>query len=154
MLFRSEEDRAAALELAEIAQVDIETYGLDMLKAGADLSDKTAEELIGLDSKEFGMGDYKVEVAQVNAVDVNDILSRQEALEEAMKATIDQKGLDLFALVTTDILNSNSVVLALGEQAANVEKAFDVTLENNTALLEGVVSRKKQIIPQLTEAMK
>ena len=71
-----------------------------------------------------------------------------------MKATIDQKGLDLFALVTTDILNSNSVVLALGEQAANVEKAFDVTLENNTALLEGVVSRKKQIIPQLTEAMK
>lgn len=158
LLFKSptftEEDRAAALELAEIAQVDIETYGLDMLKAGADLSDKTAEELIGLDSKEFGMGDYKVEVAQVNAVDVNDILSRQEALEEAMKATIDQKGLDLFALVTTDILNSNSVVLALGEQAANVEKAFDVTLENNTALLEGVVSRKKQIIPQLTEAMK
>ena len=158
LLFKSptftEEDRAAALELAEIAQVDIETYGLDMLKAGADLSDKTVEELIGLDSKEFGMGDYKVEVAQVNAVDVNDILSRQEALEEAMKATIDQKGLDLFALVTTDILNSNSVVLALGEQAANVEKAFDVTLENNTALLEGVVSRKKQIIPQLTEAMK
>ena len=158
LLFKSptftEEDRAAALELAEIAQVDIETYGLDMLKAGADLSDKTAEELIGLDSKEFGMGDYKVEVAQVNAVDVNDILSRQEALEEAMKATIDQKGLDLFALVTTDILNSNSVVLALGEQAANVEKAFDVTLENSTALLEGVVSRKKQIIPQLTEAMK
>ena len=158
LLFKSptftEEDRAAALELAKIAQVDIETYGLDMLKAGADLSDKTAEELIGLDSKEFGMGDYKVEVAQVNAVDVNDILSRQEALEEAMKATIDQKGLDLFAFVTTDILNSNSVVLALGEQAANVEKAFDVTLENNTALLEGVVSRKKQIIPQLTEAMK
>ena len=158
LLFKSptftEEDRTAAMELAEIAGIDIEEYGLEMLKAGANLSDKTATQLVGLDSKEFGMGDYQVEVAQVNAVDLNDILERQAEIEEAMRAVLENKQLDLFVFVTTDILNSNSVAIAVGEQASAIERAFDVTLENNRALLEGVVSRKKQIIPQLTDAMK
>lgn len=64
---------------------------------------------------------------------------------------IEEKGLDLFLFVVTDILNSNSVALALGTQTNTVEQAYNVTLTNNTALLEGVVSRKKQIVPVLTE---
>ena len=158
LLFKSptftEEDREAAHELARIAGVDVEEYGLAMLKAGADLSDKTEEELISLDAKEFTMGVAKVVVAQVNAVDVNDILARREKLEQAMNETIEERSLDLFALVITDILESNSVVLPLGEHTDKIEKAFDVTLEDGTAFLEGVVSRKKQIVPQLTEAFK
>lgn len=158
LLFKSptftEEDRTAALELAEIAEIDIEAYGLELLKAGADLSSKTAAELVGLDSKEFGMGDYQVEVAQVNAIDVNNMLQRQEEIEEAMCAVLENKKLDLFLFVITDILNSNSVALVVGEQAAKVEQAFQTTIEEGRALLTGVVSRKKQIIPQLTEAMK
>ncbi|SDD64737.1 manganese-dependent inorganic pyrophosphatase [Priestia aryabhattai B8W22] len=154
LLFKSptctDQDVAAAKELAEIAGVDAEEYGLAMLKAGADLGDKTASQLISLDAKEFSMGTSKVEIAQVNAIDVNDVLVRKVELEEAITKTIEEKGLQLFLLVVTDILNSNSTALALGSAASKVEEAYNVTLENNTAVLEGVVSRKKQVVPVLT----
>jgi manganese-dependent inorganic pyrophosphatase len=157
LLFKSptctEEDVKAAKELASIAEVDAEEYGLAMLKAGADLSDKTIAELITLDAKEFQMGEYRVEVAQINAVDTNDVLVRQEDLKHAMLETIAEKGLDLFVLVVTDILNSNSMALAIGKETEAVEKAFDVSLVDDKALLKGVVSRKKQIVPPLTEAL-
>ncbi|TYR80544.1 manganese-dependent inorganic pyrophosphatase [Priestia megaterium] len=154
LLFKSptctEQDVAAARELAEIAGVDVEEYGLAMLKAGADLSDKTASQLISLDAKEFSMGSSKVEIAQVNAIDVNDVLVRKAEIEEVIAKTVEEKGLDLFLLVVTDILNSDSTAVALGSAASKVEEAYDVKLENNTALLKGVVSRKKQVVPVLT----
>lgn len=155
LLFKSptctEQDVTAARELAEIAGVDAESYGLAMLKAGADLGDKTVKELISLDAKEFEMGGSKVEIAQVNAVDTNDVMARQAELEDALSQVIAEKELDLFLLVVTDILNSDSVALALGNKVHAVEKAYNVTLENNTAVLKGVVSRKKQIVPVLTD---
>ena len=158
LLFKSptctDEDVQAARELAEIAGVDADEYGLEMLKAGASLGDKTAADLISLDAKEFQMGNYKVEVAQVNAVDTDEVLQRQSELEEAISKAVSEKGLDLFLFVTTDILNSDSVALALGDKAEAVEKAYDVKLDNNTAVLKGVVSRKKQIVPVLTETLK
>lgn len=158
LLFKSptctDQDVAAAKELAEIAGVDAEAYGLEMLKAGADLGDKSAAELISLDAKGFQMGDHNVQIAQVNAVDVSDVMARQGELEDAMNQVIADKNLDLFLLAVTDILNSNSTAIALGRKADAVEKAYGVTLENNTAVLKGVVSRKKQIVPVLTDALK
>ncbi|GEB34691.1 MULTISPECIES: manganese-dependent inorganic pyrophosphatase [Brevibacillus] len=145
------QDVAAAHELAEIAGVDLQAYGLEMLKAGADLSDKTIAQLLSLDAKEFQMGSAKVEIAQVNAVDVNDVLARQSELEAAISAIIAEKGLDLFVFVVTDILNNDSVALALGKATEAVEKAYNVTLADNKAVLKGVVSRKKQIVPVLTD---
>ncbi|PAK50568.1 manganese-dependent inorganic pyrophosphatase [Paenibacillus sp. 7541] len=156
LLFKSptctEEDVAAARELAEIAGVDAESYGLSMLKAGADVSDKTIAQLLSLDAKEFQMGEAKVEIAQVNTVDTNDVLSRQAELEDAIHTIIADKNLDLFVFVVTDILNNDSVALALGKGSQAVEKAYNVTLSDNKALLKGVVSRKSQIVPVLTEA--
>lgn len=147
----TEQDVAAAHELAEIAGVDLPSYGLEMLKAGADLSDKSIGELISLDAKEFQMGNYKVEIAQVNAVDTNDVLGRQAELEASLSKIIEEKGLDLFFFVVTDILNNDSIGVALGRQAQAVEKAYNVTLVDNKAVLKGVVSRKKQIVPVLTD---
>lgn len=158
LLFKSptctDEDVAAANELAEIAGVDPQVYGLEMLKAGANMSTKTVAELVTLDAKEFSMGTAKVEVAQINVVDLNDVFGRQAEVEAAMETLIKQKGLDLFLLVVTDILENDSTALALGSKAGEVEKAFNVKLENNRALLKGVVSRKKQIVPVLTESIK
>ncbi len=155
LLFKSPtctpEDVAAARELADIAGVDADVYGLDMLKAGADLSQRTVAQLITLDAKEFSMGSAKVEIAQVNAVDVNDVLSRQAEVEDALNKIIADKGLDLFLFVVTDILNNDSVGLALGKAADAVETAYGVKLDKNTAVLKGVVSRKSQIVPVLTE---
>mgnify|MGYP003330762893 CR=1 FL=1 len=75
----------------------------------------------------------------------------ESELEEGIKAIIDAEGLDIFMLLITDIVNSNSQVIALGNSASLVEKAYGVKLVDNTALLEGVVSRKKQVIPVMTE---
>ena len=153
LLFKSptctKEDETIALELAEIAEVDVNEYGLNMLKAGTDLSDKTIAELLSMDAKEFTMGESKVEIAQINAVDIAAIYEQQENLETEINKVIAEKDLDLFLLVVTDILNSNSEVLALGNKRANVEEAFKVELLANRALLKGVVSRKKQIVTNL-----
>ncbi|MVP01183.1 manganese-dependent inorganic pyrophosphatase [Paenibacillus lutrae] len=149
----TDEDVAAARELADIAGVNLESYGLDMLKAGADLSDKSIAELVSLDAKEFKMGEYKVEIAQVNAVDTNDVLSRQAELETALNSIIESKGLDLFVFVVTDILNNDSIGLALGRVSKAVEQAYNVTLVDNKAVLKGVVSRKSQIVPVLTDTL-
>ncbi|NHC42303.1 manganese-dependent inorganic pyrophosphatase [Bacillus sp. MM2020_1] len=155
LLFKSPtctpEDVAAARELAEIAGVDADAYGLEMLKAGADVRDKSISELLSLDAKGFEMGSSKVEIAQVNVVDTADVLARQEELEAAISMIIAEKNLDLFLFVVTDILTNDSVGLALGSKTAAVEKAYNVTLSNNTATLKGVVSRKKQIVPVLTD---
>jgi manganese-dependent inorganic pyrophosphatase len=156
LLFKSptctDQDVAAARELATIAGVEAGKYGLDMLKAGADLSGKSPSQLLTLDAKEFDMGGHKVEVAQVNTVDTKDVLALQADLEAEINRVVKEKGLDLFLFVITDILTNDSVGLALGRSANVVEKAYNVTLSNNTAVLKGVVSRKKQIVPVLTEA--
>ncbi|WP_163539279.1 manganese-dependent inorganic pyrophosphatase [Gracilibacillus sp. YIM 98692] len=156
LLFKSptctDQDVQAAEELAEIAGVDVQSYGLEMLKAGADISDKSAQELISMDAKEFDMNGNKVEIAQVNTVEVDDVLALRSEIEPAIEKTVSDKGLKLFVFVITDILNNDSVVLAVGEEEQKVAEAFNVTLNNKTATLKGVVSRKKQVVPNLQNA--
>ncbi|CAI3490134.1 manganese-dependent inorganic pyrophosphatase [Enterococcus cecorum] len=156
LLFKSptctQEDVQAAKELAEIAGVDLEAYGLEMLKAGTNLGTKSAAELIDLDAKSFPMGGSNLRIAQVNTVDLAEVFARQAELESAMQEANAASGYDLFVLVVTNILDSDSEILIVGEPKENVEKAFNVTLDNNRALLKGVVSRKKQVVPQLTAA--
>ena len=144
-------DVKAAKELAEIAGVDIEKYGMDMLKAGTDLSDFTAEELINIDSKEFDANGVKVQVAQVNTADINDVLKNKIEIEKAITNFINANGTGLFLLAITDIINSNSQGIVLGERTDLFEKAFNTKLEDNMAFMPGVVSRKKQIIPVIKE---
>lgn len=156
LLFKSptctHQDEKVAKLLAEMADVNLEEYGLEMLKAGTNLATKTDEEILDLDAKSFTMNGKIVRIGQVNTVDVAEVLARQASLEALMTEKNAKDGFDLFVLVITNILDSDSVVLAIGEEIAAVEKAFNVTLENHTALLPGVVSRKKQVVPQLTEA--
>lgn len=143
----TDHDRKALEKLEKIADINVEEYGLEMLKAGTDLGDFSAEELINLDAKNLDKDGTKFVIAQVNTVSIEDVLKRQNELEEAMNNAISEKGLSLFVLAITDILNSNSEIIALGTKTDAVEKAFDKKLENNRAFLEGVVSRKKQLLP-------
>ena len=96
------------------------------------------------------MGGKNIRIGQVNTVDLKEVFDRQSELEAAMKESMSANGYDLFLLVATDILDSNSELLVVGEPIAPVEAAFNTTLTNNRAFLPGVVSRKKQIVPQLT----
>lgn len=155
LLFKSPtctlQDKVAAEELAKIAEVNAEEYGLAMLKAGASTTDKTAETLISLDAKEFVLGADKLVVAQINTVDANEVADRKEELEAAINAELSSKGLSAYVFVITNILTSDSEVLVLGEKQDKVAAAFGKTLENDFMTLEGVVSRKKQVVPQITE---
>lgn len=143
----TEHDKKALEELGKIANINIEEYGLEMLKAGTDLDDFSEEQLINLDAKPLEKDGTKFVIAQVNTVSIEDVLKRQDKLEEVINKTIEEKGLSLFVFAITDILNSNSEIIALGSRTDAVEKAFEKTLENNRAFLSGVVSRKKQLLP-------
>ncbi|NQO51815.1 manganese-dependent inorganic pyrophosphatase [Streptococcus suis] len=145
-------DPQVAAELAEIAGVNLEEYGLALLKAGINLASKSAEELIDIDAKTFGLNGNDVRVAQVNTVDIAEVLERQAEIEAAMTAASAANGYSDFVLMITDIVNSNSEILALGSNMDKVEAAFNFKLENNHAFLAGAVSRKKQVVPQLTES--
>lgn len=156
LLFKSPtctpEDVDAANALAEIAGVDLNGYGLDLLKAGTNLGDKSEAELLDLDAKSFPMNGKTVRVAQVNTVDIEEVFARQDALRDAMLTENTKNGYDLFLLLVTNILDSDSELLVAGEPREKVTEAFGVELKNDRASLPGVVSRKKQVVPQLTEA--
>ena len=155
LLFKSPtktlEDEKAVEELAKIAEVDYNKYGLEMLKAGTDLSDYTAEELIGLDCKKCELKDKKAKVAQVNTADIPEMMKRKAEFETAIMKDIEDNQLDLFVFAITDIINSNSQAIVLGKESKIFEKGFNVELIDNTAFLPKVVSRKKQILPVLQE---
>ena len=137
-------DKEALEELAKIANIDLDTYGIEMLKAGTDLDDFSEEELINLDAKKFEENGVKCVIAQVNTVIIEDVLKRKEKLEEAINNEIEKDNLNLFVFAITDILNSNSQIIALGNRTDIIEKSYK--LEDNMAFLKGVVSRKKQIL--------
>lgn len=147
----TEDDKKAVAKLAEIAEIDAEEYGLEMLKAGTDLSSFSIEEILALDAKQIDFKDVKSIVNQVNTASIPDVLEMKDELEAGINKIIEDENLDLFMLLITDIVNSNSQVIALGKNADLVEKAYGVKLNDNMVLLEGVVSRKKQVVPIMTD---
>ena len=140
-------DMEVAEELAKIAEVDIKEYGLNMLKAGTDLSDFAPADLINIDSKTYNTNGVKYQVAQVNTASIEDVLKGKTEIENAMEDFIKENNEDLFVLLITDILENNSQIIVVGNRKDIAEKAFEVKLENNMAFLPGVVSRKKQVVP-------
>lgn len=142
-------DEEALEKLAKIANIDVNEYGLEMLKAGTDLDDFSEKELIDLDAKTFEKDGVKCTIAQVNTVSIDDVLTRKAKLEEEMNKEIQENGLDLFVFAITDILNSNSQIIVLGNRKDIIEKTCE--LEDNMALLKGVVSRKKQLLPMVEQ---
>ncbi len=150
----TEKDVETFKELEALVGINASEYGLEMLKAGTDLSAYSADEVINLDAKEFTANDKKIVIAQVNTADIDDVFVRKEEIEFAMEKQISDRKLDLYVFLITDIINTNSKVIALGNEKEVIEKAFNVKLdENDSAMLEGVVSRKKQVAPPILEVL-
>ena len=148
----TDHDKKAIEELSRIVDFNVNVYGLDMLKAGTDLSTYSALEVINLDAKEFCEKGKKFVISQVNTADIDDVFSRKDDLSFAMEKEITEKDLNLFMFVITDIINTNSKIMVLGNDKEIVEKAFGKELDaDNSMLLEGVVSRKKQIAPPILD---
>ncbi|QYN56597.1 manganese-dependent inorganic pyrophosphatase [Lactobacillus panisapium] len=149
----TDEDKKAVKALAEIADVDYEKYGLEELKAGTNIASKSEEDLIDLDAKSFDLNGKSVRVAQINVVDLPEAMERKNAFLKAMNAASASKNYDLFMLLITNVLDSDSTALVTGsdEAIAAFEKAFGKVADSEISL-PGVVSRKKQVVPPLTEA--
>ena len=144
----TQKDTEVANELAKLAGVDLNEYGLNMLKAGTDLSDFTPAELINIDSKPFTTNGIKIQVSQVNTVSIEDVLKNKEDIEIAIKEFMSENDVDSYILMLTDIIENNSQIIVIGKPEI-AEKAFNIKLKDNMAFLPGVVSRKKQIVPQI-----
>ena len=157
LLFKSptctECDVKAGKELAEIAGVNTDEYGLEMLKAGTALGDKSEVELLNMDMKIFEIDGSKIGVAQVNTVNEAEVLERKEKLLAEIDNIIAKEGLKFFMFAITNILSNDSVALVSGDGNDIIEKAFGEKVDSNSVTLKGVVSRKKQIIPPLTKAI-
>ena len=156
LLFKSptstQQDKDAAIDLAKIADVKLEEYGLKLLKSGTNILNKSETELLNSDAKNFEMGGRQVRIGQVNVVDFDDILNRKEALLAQMNQELAENNYDLSLLVITDILESHSICLVQGTEDKYVEQAFNGNITDHMIDLPGVVSRKKQVVPNLTDA--
>jgi len=157
LLFKSptctSKDVEVAKELAKLAKVDnISEYGMEMLVAGTSMAKSSMKEIINQDKKIFPIGDMEIAVAQINTVQIGELVARKEEIAKEIEHEIGKYGYSLFLFVVTDIINSNSLVFTYGKEIELVENAFKKEVVNNEILLENVVSRKKQIIPFLMTA--
>lgn len=154
LLFKSPtctpQDKHICQKLADIAGVNIEEFGTALLKAGTSLKGKTVEQIFNQDFKPFSMGDIKVGIAQVNTMDIDGFMPLKEDMLNYMNKKAQDNGFHTVVLLLTDVLNEGSQILVAGERSDLVEKAFNVKLEASTAFLPGVLSRKKQVVPPLT----
>lgn len=138
--------------LAEIANINIEDFANELFKAGTSLEGKTPKDLFYQDFKIFNIGDLKVGVSQTTTTYMDGLLPFVDGLRDLMEEKVSKDGFDLIIEMATDIFKSSSLFIVAGEHKEVFCRAFNVSLkEDNTVYIDGMVSRKKQIIPPLTE---
>ena len=141
-------DTKAVKELAAIAGIeDYKQLAMDMFIVKSAVDGASARDLNTRDYKEFDMNGTKVGVGQLEMVDISVLEPREEELMEDMKKMKEENGLHTVLILLTDIMKEGSKLLVVSDDASKIEKAFSVKLENNKTWLDGVLSRKKQVIP-------
>ena len=153
LLFRSptttQTDIDTAKKLAKIANVDMETYAIEMFKAGSSIKGKSMEELLFTDFKNFNEDDYKIGIGQINTLNIDDIKEREQELIDTLEKEGKNNGYNIIALFVTDIINEGSYIYYSAKSESILSKAFDIEDMQEGYYLPGVISRKKQIIPNI-----
>ena len=149
-------DRAAAEQLAEIADINIEEYAKEMFAAGSNLGNKTADEIFYQDFKRFTVGDLKFGVGQINSMNEDELIALKEKILPFMKQV--DAGVDAIFFMLTDILNESTEMLFYGKRAKQMlEEAYLLGAENfkdeGSCTVRNVVSRKKQVIPAIVGSL-
>ncbi|CEI74080.1 MULTISPECIES: manganese-dependent inorganic pyrophosphatase [Romboutsia] len=152
LLFKSptttEKDKLACEELSKIADVDMESYAMDMFKAGTSLDEYSIEEIVNMDFKEFDMSGKRVGIGQVFTLDIDSIFDKKDEFLSYINST----DYDMLVLAITDIIKEGSYLIYKAEDKV-ISEAFNVEAHQGV-FAEGVVSRKKQLVPNLTSAIK
>ena len=146
----TQEDKAIAHDLAKDLGIDIPAYAAEMFAAKSDVSAFSDAELLRMDSKEYEVGGKQFRVSVLETTSPGTVLDRKDSLMDAMVGVAEEDGADQVLLFVVDILNEESTLLVPNDLVKSVtEKSFDATVSGDTVVLPGVVSRKKQIIPNL-----
>ncbi len=149
----TELDKKVAEELAKIAGIeDITKFGVDLKAKLSAVDNLSAREIITRDYKDFNMSGKKVGVGQIELVDLNLIKDRIDEIYEEMKKMKEEGGYHSIFLMLTDIMKEGTELLVVTDDPSIVEKAFGVKLEGKSVWLDGVMSRKKQVVPPLEKA--
>lgn len=148
------QDRQVADRLAEIAGLDLTEFGMSVLKAGSSISGMTPADIIRNDYKEFQVGDFHIAVGQISVMDTEEVLAIKDKIVQEMNSILDKGNVDMVLLMVTDIINESSHLIYSGQPTALVHKAFGQGDEEGVRYLPGVMSRKKQVIPPLMEAVR
>ena len=145
----TELDKNAIIELSELTGINYEKFAYDMFKAGSSLENKTIEEIFYTDFKVFNIDKRKIGISQVSTVYVENILKDSDKYIELIEKIKEENSFDILTLFVTDILNNGSYIVFDSSSKEILSKCFSVTeLEENT-YLDGIISRKKQIVPAL-----
>lgn len=158
LLFRSPTctllDEDAAKELAEIAGINMEELAQAMFKAGSNLQGKSAEEICFLDFKQFTVNDTVFGVGQVNSMSAKELTEIKTQIESELDKIRQNHRLDMIFFMLTNIMTESSELLCVGPEAREKAiSAFDLNEKSDTLYLKGVVSRKKQLVPAIVEAL-
>ncbi len=158
VLFKSptctQADKDTVEYLAKVAGVDYKEYGMAMLKAGADIGDMTPAQIVKNDSKEFQIGNYPMLVSQLSVMDTDQVMAMQDEILANMSQVCEKEGYAMSLVMVTDIINEGTYLLFSGEPKNLIGEAFKQDASKSVMYLPGVMSRKKQIIPPLSEAVK
>ena len=154
LLFRSptctDEDRIAGHELSQIAGLDLKAYAHEMFFAGSNLSEKTAKELFTSDYKKFSLGDVTFGIGQVSSMDSDELAQVRNKIYSYMKDQYKSLGVDMLFFMLTDMMQPKTELLYYGDGAGTLaENALGAPAVDGSVMLPGVVSRKKQIVPQI-----
>ncbi len=150
----TDRDRDVADRLAKTAGVEIESYGKELLQRKSELGEKSPREMVLSDFKEFDFGPHRVGIGQVETVDPAVVLDQREAVLAAMDDLVSEREYAVFVLLVTDVLAEDSTALVAGEHVETVAEALGAEFTNREAVLPGVMSRKKQVVPPLEEAFR
>ena len=158
LLFRSPTctllDEDAAKELAEIAGINMDELAQAMFKAGSNLQGKSAEEICFLDFKQFTVNDTVFGVGQVNSMSAKELTEIKTQIESELDKIRQNHRLDMIFFMLTNIMTESSELLCVGPEAREKAiSAFDLNGKSDTLYLKGVVSRKKQLVPAIVEAL-
>ncbi len=146
----TDHDRDVAEKLAADLRLSIPEYAAEMFAAKSDVSAFSEAELLRMDSKEYELGGRKFRISVLETTAPEVVLARKAALMAAMEPVAAEDGVDQVLMFIVDILNGQSTLLVPNDLVREIaEKSFGVKVQGDTALLPGVVSRKKQIIPAL-----
>lgn len=158
LMFRSptctQVDRNAGEELSKIAQIDYEEFAKEMFHAGSNLSGKTASEILHQDFKKFTVDDLTIGIGQINSMSAEELVEIKNRIEPELKSVTGDDGLDMIFFMLTNIIDESSEIIFSGNKALHtINSAFGLSAEGDSVMLPGVVSRKKQLLPAIVEAM-